>query len=76
MKKYLSNIALWLWPELKSMDAQRRLISTGNVLSVLYSFPLEVAGVIWLISSTNYSDLREASGFFLLIFLLMGVSQL
>ena len=71
MKKYLSNIALWLWPELKTMDAQRRLISTGNVLSVLYSFPLGVAGVIWLIPSTNFTVLRAASGVFLLIFLLM-----
>ena len=71
MKNFLSNLAISFWPELKSMNTQRRLISTGNVLSVLYSFPLGVVGIFWLIPITDFAILREAWGFWLLIYIIM-----
>jgi len=71
MRKHLSTLAIWFWPELKSMDAQRRLISMGDILSVLYSFPLVVIGLIWLISITDTGLVREVWGLWLLIFILM-----
>ena len=71
MKKHFSNLAIWFWPELKSMNEQRRLISTGNVLSVLYSFPLGVIGLFWVITITDIALLHKAWGFWLLIYIIM-----
>jgi len=53
------------------MNEQRRLISTGNVLSVLYTFPLGVIGLFWVITITDIALLHEAWGFWLLIYIIM-----
>jgi len=71
MQKHLSTLAIWFWPELKSMNAQRRLVGMGDVLSVLYSFPLGVIGLFWLITITDIALIREVWGLWLLIFILM-----
>ena len=68
---YLTALANWLWPELNSMDKHRRLSRMGDVLSVLYSYPLAILGISWLVSITDIAALRNSWGFVFLVFALM-----
>lgn len=68
---YLSALTTWFWPELKSMSEQRRLISTGDVLGVLYSFPLCGVGLYWLAYITDTTVIRNEWELLLLVFVLM-----
>ncbi len=37
------------------MPADRRMIAVGEVVTCLYAAPLAVAGLIWLVASTDLS---------------------
>ncbi|MGE5222747.1 MAG: PP2C family protein-serine/threonine phosphatase, partial [Omnitrophica WOR_2 bacterium] len=49
----LFEIAAKFWPELKDFGIAKRLIGTGEVLTFLYSAPLALAGIVWLIAVTD-----------------------
>lgn len=68
---FLIALSTWLWPELNSMNQQRRLSRMGDVLCVLYSYPLATFGILWLAYITDIIVLRNEWGFLLLIFVLM-----
>ena len=68
---YLTAISAWFWPEIKSMNEHQRLVSTGDVISVLYSAPLVLAGLVWLTRITDADIFREMWGILLLMFSLM-----
>lgn len=53
------------------MNEQRRLIGTGDVLSVLYSLPLGIIGLIWLFIETDLAIIQDN-----LIFLLFNFGLL
>jgi serine phosphatase RsbU (regulator of sigma subunit) len=55
----LSDLANKFWPGLASMSDQRRLIGTGDVLSFLYTLPLSIIGIIWLIWITDLEVIQE-----------------
>jgi serine phosphatase RsbU (regulator of sigma subunit) len=55
----LSDIAKTFWPDLDSMNPQRKLVGTGDVLTFLYSIPLAVLGIVWLFYSTELTVLRH-----------------
>jgi len=61
------------WPELDNMSHQRRLVGTGDVITVLYSIPLALFGIGWLISSTDLSLLFQERLIFLFFFCLIVV---
>jgi len=53
MYRYLHTFARFFWPELESMNEQRQLIGVGDVVITLISAPLALAGLVWLVVSTD-----------------------
>ena len=80
LRKYnrLSNFAEQFWPGLNSLNDQRRFVGTGEVISFLYTLPLAIIGLIWLIFITDLDVLTEQAIFLLfnlgLIFLFSRLS--
>ena len=72
MDDRLFSIAKVLRPELETMSVERRLAGIGDVLTVLYSSPLALGGLIWLIRVTNPSLIFE-DPLFLLIFVALMI---
>lgn len=50
-----TRIARIFWPELNNMSAIGNLSGTASVLSVLYSFPLALLGMTWLLYESDFS---------------------
>ena len=46
-------IAEKIWPGLKKMEGQRRLVGIAEVITFLYSTPLALAGFVWLVTVTD-----------------------
>jgi len=72
-KKYnrLSEFAKAFWPGIDSLSDQRRLVGTGDVLSFLYTIPLAIIGILWLIRSTDLEIIQQQFGFLLFNFSLL-----
>jgi len=62
----LSDFAKTFWPGLESMSDQRRLVGTGDVLTFLYTIPLVIIGLIWLIVATDLAIIEQ--NFLFLVF--------
>ena len=69
-KKYnrLSEFTKAFWPGIDSLSDQRRLVGTGDVLSFLYTLPLAIIGIFWLIRSTDLELIQQQFGFLLFNF--------
>ena len=61
VEKYnrLSQIAENFWPGIQSLSDQRRLVGTGDVLTFLYTLPIAIIGIIWLIISSEVEIFRS-----------------
>jgi serine phosphatase RsbU (regulator of sigma subunit) len=59
MEDRLLTIAKVFRPELETMSVERRLAGIGDVLTILYSSPLALVGLIWLIRVTNLNLILE-----------------
>jgi serine phosphatase RsbU (regulator of sigma subunit) len=66
----LSDFANKFWPDLDSLSDQRRLVGTGDVLTFLYTFPLAVIGITWLVF---VSDLQVFQKHYLFLILNFGL---
>ena len=64
----LSEFAKTFWPGLDSLSDQRRLVGTGDVLSFLYTLPLAIIGILWLILSTDLELIQQQFLFLLFNF--------
>lgn len=53
--KTLLRLATFFWPDLAKRQAERLAIGVGEVVSTLYSLPLALLGVAWLVAETNIS---------------------
>ncbi len=53
------------------MVEQRRLTGAGDVITFLYTLPIAIAGLIWLIFSTNFNLIRTDTPFLIFNFLLI-----
>jgi serine phosphatase RsbU (regulator of sigma subunit) len=56
-------------PELESYTGQQRMSATADVLTLLYTLPLAVVGLIWLARVSNWASISQNWK----IYLLMGV---
>lgn len=80
LEKYnrLSNFAKYLWPDIESQSDHRRLVGTGDVITFLYTFPMAIAGLAWLIVLTDVDLIINNSLFLIfnlgLIFLFNRIS--
>ena len=54
----LSQIAERFWPGINSLSDQRRMVGTGDVLTFLYTLPIAIIGLIWLIISSDLEVIR------------------
>ena len=55
----LSAITYKIWPELETMSDQRRLVGMGDIFTLLYSLPLALIGLVWLIATTSLSQVQQ-----------------
>ena len=66
------------WPGLNTLSDQRRYVGTGEVITFLYTFPLAIIGLIWLLLATDLTVIFDHAIFLLfnlgLIFLFSRLS--
>jgi serine phosphatase RsbU (regulator of sigma subunit) len=55
MEEKFLKIAAIFWPELRSMNKSRRMVGVGDVLTALYTFPVFLAGITWLVRASDFS---------------------
>jgi len=55
----LSTFAKTFWPDLDVMSPQRRLVGTGDVLTFLYTIPIALLGLVWLVLSTDLTIIQN-----------------
>ncbi|MEW6717095.1 MAG: PP2C family protein-serine/threonine phosphatase [Chloroflexota bacterium] len=54
-----------LWPGLETLPDERQQIGISEVITFLYTTPLAIAGLIWLASTTDWSNLGKNIAFLL-----------
>ena len=69
----LFNIAEKIWPELKTLTGHRRLVGVGEVITFLYSTPLALIGIVWLVFETDLNVFRQHWAMLILLLFLMFV---
>lgn len=80
LEKYnrLSNLAGYFWPGVNTLSDQRRYVGTGEVITFLYTLPLAIIGLVWLVLVTDINVITGKSIFLLfnlgLIFLFSRLS--
>lgn len=68
MNDIIYTLAKKLRPDLESMNGQQRMSGTADVLTLLYTLPLGVIGLVWLVHESSWDSIRQNW----LIYLLMG----
>lgn len=68
----MNNIINWLAkklrPDLESLSGQQRISGTADMLTLLYTLPLLVIGLIWLVRVSSWESIRQQW----MIYLLLG----
>jgi serine phosphatase RsbU (regulator of sigma subunit) len=67
MNDIIYRLAKRLRPDLESMSGQQRMSSTADVLTLLYSVPLAVIGLIWLVRVSDWASVRSNWQLYLLM---------
>jgi serine phosphatase RsbU (regulator of sigma subunit) len=68
MNNIIDRLAKKLRPDLESLSGQQRMSGTADVLTLLYTLPLVVIGLVWLVRVSNWESIRQHW----LIYLLMA----
>jgi len=69
MNDIVYQFAKKIRPDLESKSGQQRISGTADVLTLLYSLPLVVIGLAWLLRESSWDSIRQDWQ----IYLLMGV---
>jgi serine phosphatase RsbU (regulator of sigma subunit) len=69
MNDFIYNLAKKIRPDLKDYSGQQRISATADVLTLVYTLPLAVIGVIWLIGVSDWGSIRNQW----MIYLIMGL---
>lgn len=72
-KQIADKVFLTLLPDLVSMNQDRRRISVGDLVGFLYTFPLAIVGLIWLLGLTDIRQIADQLAFYLFNFLLLVI---
>jgi len=67
MNDWIYKLAKKLRPELEGMSGQQRMSSTADVLTLLYSFPLAILGLVWLVRVSDWDSVRSNWQLYLLM---------
>lgn len=70
MEEQLLVPAKRLWPELETMDGQDRTSGVFDVVGFLYSAPLALVGLVWLMAVTDLALIRAEWPMLALLFVL------
>ncbi len=73
MDKRLLTIAERFWPKLETLSEKERREGAGEVLGFLYSAPLALVGLVWLIAVTDLTLLHTEWPTLSLLFILLFV---
>ena len=71
MEEKLLAIAKRVWPELGTMSGRERADGVTEVIGFLYSAPLALVGLVWLIAVTDLTLIRTAWPTLSLLFALL-----
>ena len=66
-------LARRLWPGFEALNMERQVIAIGDLFTTIYSLPLGLIGLVWLVSVTNLDMLVEFWYIFLALGLLIGL---
>jgi len=60
-KRYrlLLTIAGLFRSDLKDMQIDRQIVAVGDIISFLFSFPLTITGLVWLVIITDWSLIKD-----------------
>ncbi len=61
------SLAKRFWPGLESMLPDRRIVGMGEVLTFIYTAPLAVIGLLWLMRISDFAVIRQNAGPMLLL---------
>jgi serine phosphatase RsbU (regulator of sigma subunit) len=75
MEERLLAIAERFWPELETMSGPERRDGVADVVSFLYSAPLVLVGLVWLIAVTDLTLFRTEWPILSLLFVLLFVFE-
>ena len=67
MNNILDRLAKRIRPDLESLSGQQRMSGTADVLTLLYTLPLLVIGLIWLIRVSSWESIRQNWSLYLLL---------
>jgi serine phosphatase RsbU (regulator of sigma subunit) len=70
-KDIFYNLASKLRPDLKTLSGQRWMGAVADVITLLYTLPLALLGVAWLVAASDWRVIRQNWGFFLLLAVLI-----
>jgi len=68
MNDTIYQLAKKLRPDLENMTGQQRMSGTADVLTLLYTLPLSVIGVVWLVRESSWDSVSQNW----LLYILMG----
>jgi serine phosphatase RsbU (regulator of sigma subunit) len=68
MNDIIYKLAKKFRPDLESMSGQQRMSGIADVLTLLYTLPLLVIGIVWLVRESSWESIRQNW----LTYLLMG----
>ena len=71
MEERLLAIAKRFWPELETMSGPERTNGVRNVVGFLYSAPMALVGLVWLIAITDLTLFRTEWPTLSLLFVLL-----
>lgn len=55
MIEAIEKISIRFWPGLKHLSLPRKLVGIGDVFTTLYSLPIYLVGIIWLVADSDFS---------------------
>lgn len=67
MNNAFESLAIKIRPDLEKLNGQQRMSATADVLTLLYTSPLVVIGLIWLVFVSNWESVRTQWSLYLLM---------
>jgi serine phosphatase RsbU (regulator of sigma subunit) len=73
MLSILLSVSRIFWPDIDTLSEQRKLIAVGEIITSLYSVPLSLIGIFWLVLITAPNVFHIILQEWMLILLILGL---
>jgi serine phosphatase RsbU (regulator of sigma subunit) len=67
MNDIVYQLAKKLRPDLENISGQQRLSATADVLTLLYTLPMVIIGLVWLVHLSDWESIRRQWSLYLLL---------